>query len=258
MITGSRPRRPRSRRAVWDNRNLDHAGCAGCRSDASCSRGRKDDALGAYEAVWRRPELTTNVSFREHREHLVRQGTGEVFRYIYRHNLWDSPESVSGQGSEDAATARLRAEIPALFRRRGVRSIADVPCGDFGWLSRTELGVDNYFGGDIVPELVGPNPGPRRRRGVLHPGRGDHGGDHRHSHAGGHRAHRFAGLQRCCRTRPAAAIPSSTTMAPLTTLLITTGIVATAPLMTHCAMIVQTPRTGTSHATPCSRPKAEA
>ncbi|QIZ33506.1 class I SAM-dependent methyltransferase [Saccharopolyspora sp. ASAGF58] len=127
--------------------------------------------MGADEAAWGRPELATNVNFREHREHLVRHGTGEVFRYIYRHNLWGSRESVSGQGSEDAATARLRAEIPALLRRRGVRSIADVPCGDFGWLSRSELGVDSYFGGDIVPELIEHNrksyARPSRRFGVL-------------------------------------------------------------------------------------------
>lgn len=123
------------------------------------------------ETAWGRPELAPNVNFREHRERLVHRGTGEVFRYIYRHNLWGSSESVSGHGSEDAATALLRDEIPALLRRRAVRSIADVPCGDFGWLSRTELGVDSYFGGDIVPELVEHNrksyARPSRRFEVL-------------------------------------------------------------------------------------------
>ncbi|KAA5828294.1 class I SAM-dependent methyltransferase [Saccharopolyspora hirsuta] len=106
---------------------------------------------------WGRPELTTNARFREHRAHLAEQDTGGVFRYIYEQNLWGSPESVSGQGSESAATEHIRAEIPALLRRWRVRSIADVPCGDFGWLSTTDLGVTSYFGADIVPELVERN-----------------------------------------------------------------------------------------------------
>ncbi|SDY47312.1 hypothetical protein SAMN05216215_102768 [Saccharopolyspora shandongensis] len=120
---------------------------------------------------WGRPELLPNVNYRKHRENLLQQETGEVFRYIYRHNLWGSDESVSGNGSENAATEHIRAEIPALLRRRGVRTVADVPCGDFGWLSTTDLGVETYFGADIVPELVARNRdrygGAQRRFEIL-------------------------------------------------------------------------------------------
>ncbi|ASR35999.1 hypothetical protein BAY61_14420 [Prauserella marina] len=115
--------------------------------------------MGA-ETAWGRPELPPNTNYREHRDRLITLGTDEVFGYIHRHNLWASDESVSGQGSEEAATRRLRAAIPALLREKGISSIADVPCGDFGWLSGTDLGVEHYFGADIVPALVERN---RRR-----------------------------------------------------------------------------------------------
>lgn len=109
---------------------------------------------------WGRPELDTNARFRAHREHLAERNTSGVFHYIYEQNLWGSAESVSGAGSESSATEHIRAGIPALLRRWQVRSVADVPCGDFGWLSTTDLGVAGYFGADIVPELVEHN---RRR-----------------------------------------------------------------------------------------------
>ena len=37
-----------------------------------------------------------------------------------------------------------------------MRSLLDVPCGDFGWLSTVDLGV-SYTGADIVPALVDEN-----------------------------------------------------------------------------------------------------
>ncbi|MER7083354.1 hypothetical protein SAMN02982929_00147 [Saccharopolyspora kobensis] len=113
--------------------------------------------MGSAGTSWGRPELDTNATFRAHREQLAQQDTSGVFRYIFERNLWGSAESVSGAGSESAATAHIRTEIPALLRRWGVRSVADVPCGDFGWLSTTDLGVASYFGADIVPELVEHN-----------------------------------------------------------------------------------------------------
>ncbi|MEU3269896.1 class I SAM-dependent methyltransferase [Saccharomonospora sp. NPDC006951] len=121
--------------------------------------------MGTAETAWGRPELPPNVNYREHRDRLRSLGTDEVFGYIYRHNLWASAESVSGQGSEEAATRLLRTAIPALLREKGISSIADVPCGDFGWLGDTGLGVERYFGADIVPGLI-----ERNRRRFARPG----------------------------------------------------------------------------------------
>jgi SAM-dependent methyltransferase len=80
-----------------------------------------------------------------------------VFRQIFRTNYWGSDSSVSGPGSELAQTAIIRAALPALLARHGVRSILDAPCGDFNWMRDVDLTGVHYTGADIVPELIERN-----------------------------------------------------------------------------------------------------
>ncbi|MGC7097263.1 class I SAM-dependent methyltransferase [Amycolatopsis lurida] len=103
-----------------------------------------------------RPITVAQRNFRRHAEELERMGNQQRFTYIFRSNLWAS-ESVSGPGSEADQTARLRAGLPELLARFGVRTLLDLPCGDFGWLSEVELGVERYIGADIVAELIARN-----------------------------------------------------------------------------------------------------
>ncbi len=77
----------------------------------------------------------------------------ERFQRIHDTNLWGAAESVSGLGSEIDATAVLRAELPALLRRLGVRTLLDAPCGDGGWIASADLGV-RVTGVDVVPDLI--------------------------------------------------------------------------------------------------------
>lgn len=81
----------------------------------------------------------------------------DVFAEIYRTNHWNDSESVSGEGSGAAQTARLEAELPGLLRAIGAKSLLDAPCGDFGWMRRVDLSGIAYTGADIVPELVEAN-----------------------------------------------------------------------------------------------------
>ncbi len=114
-----------------------------------------------------RPPVLANERFQAHAANLIGHDTEEIFTYIYRTNLWGSPESGSGVGSELAATEVLRAEIPRLIRLYEVGSLLDLPCGDFGWLSHADLSGVDYTGADIVPDLVAENTkryaGPGRR-----------------------------------------------------------------------------------------------
>lgn len=80
-----------------------------------------------------------------------------VFDDIYQKNHWRSAESVSGPGSSLEQTARLREWLPKLLSSLGARSLLDVPCGDFGWMSTLDLKLDEYIGGDIVAPLVEQN-----------------------------------------------------------------------------------------------------
>jgi len=82
------------------------------------------------------------------------------FEAIYRRNWWRDPESVSGPGSTLRETVAVRRELPHLIEQIGARSVLDIPCGDFHWLSQVELGVDRYVGADIVEAIVASN---RRR-----------------------------------------------------------------------------------------------
>lgn len=78
----------------------------------------------------------------------------ELFTEIWRSNLWGAAQSRSGLGSEREATSQLAAGLPSLLRQSGIRTLLDLPCGDFGWLARTELDLDAYIGADIVGEIV--------------------------------------------------------------------------------------------------------
>lgn len=82
------------------------------------------------------------------------RGSDQPFEEIYRGNHWNDPESASGDGSNMAYTAPLRAALPGLVKRLGVKRFLDAPCGDFNWMRHVDLGGANYIGGDIAPSLV--------------------------------------------------------------------------------------------------------
>jgi len=77
------------------------------------------------------------------------------FTTIYETHAWVDDESRSGGGSNLYATENIRSAIPGLFAKYGVRSIIDIPCGDFFWFKEMKLDLDTYIGGDIVAPLVG-------------------------------------------------------------------------------------------------------
>ena len=81
----------------------------------------------------------------------------QLFTEIYHRNTFGGVESRSGHGSNLRNTATLRAALPALLARLGVRSVLDIPCGDFYWMKEVELGVELYIGADIVGALVESN-----------------------------------------------------------------------------------------------------
>ena len=80
------------------------------------------------------------------------------FDEAYRTGAWtDTGESVSGNGSSLAATEKLRAVLPATIEDLAVKTLLDVPCGDWNWMSHTDLSLERYIGGDIVAALVRRN-----------------------------------------------------------------------------------------------------
>ena len=76
------------------------------------------------------------------------------FTFIFDQNYWGDNESKSGYGSSLAMTVSLRRELPKLIDLFEVKSIIDVPCGDFNWMKEVDLSHIRYTGGDIVKELI--------------------------------------------------------------------------------------------------------
>lgn len=83
----------------------------------------------------------------------------QVFTRFYVEHLWDNGgESRSGLGSSLQATAKLRGELPALFHEYRIRSILDIPCGDFNWMRMVPLDAGiSYIGADIVDQIIADN-----------------------------------------------------------------------------------------------------
>jgi len=93
------------------------------------------------------------------------KGREEIFTTIFKENFWRSAESVSGSGSELQATELARPFIEKLVRELGIRSVLDVPCGDFNWMRQVDLGDCHYTGGDIVRPLIDANQSRYSRAG---------------------------------------------------------------------------------------------
>jgi hypothetical protein len=77
-----------------------------------------------------------------------------VFSEIFRENKWKSKVSASGTGSSLQATKILRERLPAILGELGIRTIVDAPCGDFNWMKALNYEFAEYYGIDIVPNLI--------------------------------------------------------------------------------------------------------
>jgi O-antigen/teichoic acid export membrane protein/SAM-dependent methyltransferase len=78
------------------------------------------------------------------------------FDFIYKTNYWKSSfiGSRSGRGSDFETTEKIRVSLSNFIKKNEIKSILDIPCGDFYWIPL--IGLDNisYFGADIVDDLI--------------------------------------------------------------------------------------------------------
>ena len=91
----------------------------------------------------------------------------EIFRLIMEGNTWIGEESLSGTGSSLEQASVLIAQLPELFRKLGIRTLLDIPCGDFNWMQKVDLGAVQYTGADIVSELVVANKQRYQRKNLT-------------------------------------------------------------------------------------------
>lgn len=81
----------------------------------------------------------------------------KTFDEIYINNSWGSSESKSGLGSELNHTIGVRKELPFLFSKYNIKSMIDIPCGDFNWMKEVDLKNIDYIGADIVSAVIDSN-----------------------------------------------------------------------------------------------------
>lgn len=88
---------------------------------------------------------------------LLFQSPKRVFTDIHEENYWSDQRTVSGPGSTIDATESLRREMPKILKHYDIRSILDIPCGDFAWMKEVDLKSIDYIGADIVEKIVREN-----------------------------------------------------------------------------------------------------
>lgn len=112
------------------------------------------------EALKRIPGLRAAVRFaRDERDkmHLSKKSIETIFADIYTGNKWRGRDSASGTGSDLRQTEVVRNALPALWEALGIRTMLDVPCGDFHWMKHVALERIEYTGADIVLDMVERN-----------------------------------------------------------------------------------------------------
>lgn len=90
---------------------------------------------------------------------LAKLSEKQKFKLIYKSGYWKPlfGGSLSGAGSSLESTKNIRYELPFFLKNYNIKSILDIPCGDFFWMSKVDLDVIQYIGADIVKELVNKN-----------------------------------------------------------------------------------------------------
>jgi hypothetical protein len=63
-------------------------------------------------------------------------------------------KSLSGEGSSDTETRAVRNALPELISELSVKTLLDIPCGDFAWMRQVDLPVERYIGADIVRPMI--------------------------------------------------------------------------------------------------------
>lgn len=88
---------------------------------------------------------------------LRRKNSEVIFNDLVNNNKWCGKESLSGTGSDLCQTRTISAEIPMLLKDLNIRSMIDIPCGDFNWMKTVSLEGIQYKGLDIVKSMIENN-----------------------------------------------------------------------------------------------------
>lgn len=78
----------------------------------------------------------------------------KIFTEIFVKNIWNSDESYSGTGSTIDQTKIVRQQLEYILDKYQIKSMLDIPCGDFNWMQKVKLDSIQYVGADIVKPVI--------------------------------------------------------------------------------------------------------
>jgi len=80
----------------------------------------------------------------------------EIFEDIIKNNRWT--KHPCGPGSTMKYTTNLREKLVPFLQSHNIKSILDLPCGDFSWMNTTGISSTlDYIGADIVEPMIQSN-----------------------------------------------------------------------------------------------------
>jgi 2-polyprenyl-3-methyl-5-hydroxy-6-metoxy-1,4-benzoquinol methylase len=91
----------------------------------------------------------------------------DIFTDYYKNNSWSGKESVSGPGSDYEQTKFLIPELEIMLKYLNIKSMLDIPCGDFNWMKRIDLNKISYHGADIVEPLIKNNNNKYQKQNIT-------------------------------------------------------------------------------------------
>ena len=65
---------------------------------------------------------------------LIGYSNEKIFTKFYNRNKWGNLESFSGDGSTIKETTKTRKIIENVIKKYKIKSLLDIPCGDFNWM----------------------------------------------------------------------------------------------------------------------------
>ncbi len=81
-----------------------------------------------------------------------------LFTLFYEKNIWGNAESASGTGSTLHETVIIRSKLIDVIKQFNIKTMLDIPCGDFNWMKLVVNEIDiHYTGGDIVGKIIKRN-----------------------------------------------------------------------------------------------------
>ncbi len=80
-----------------------------------------------------------------------------IFSEYFHTNRWSNTHSRSGAGSGLNGPRAIRETLPAILAELDIKTLLDVPCGDFFWMQDIDIQDCRYIGCDIVEPLIEAN-----------------------------------------------------------------------------------------------------